>query len=91
MPFVRLVPGHGPALTRDDFTRYRHAFDGLLACAASEQTPAQCADEWIAHTGEFYPESEHARVRGMIDYYFSQHLRAEPAQRDRFCPAAAAG
>ena len=91
MPFVRLVPGHGPALTRDDFTRYRHAFDGLLACAASEQTPAQCADEWIAHTAEFYPETEHQRVREMLDYYFSQHLRAEPAQRDRFCPAAAAG
>ena len=90
MPFVRLVPGHGPDLTRDEFTRYRNAFDDLLACAASEQTPVQCADAWIAQTSGFYPESEHPRVREMLDYYFGQHLRAAPEQRARFCPQAPA-
>lgn len=90
LPFEKLVPGHGPVLDREAFGRYRVAFDALLACAASEQTTAQCADGWLAQAAPWVPDGDHPRVRGMLDYYFEQHLRAPPAQRDRFCPQTAA-
>lgn len=86
LPFDKLVPGHGPVLDREQFAQYRVAFDGLLACAASERTSAQCADEWLANAAQWVPASEHQRVREMLDYYFEQHLRAPEAQRGRFCP-----
>lgn len=86
LPFEQLVPGHGPVLDRAQFVQYRKAHDGLLACAASDQTTAQCADAWLAQTAQWVPPSDHQRVRGMLDYYFEQHLRATTAQRERFCP-----
>lgn len=86
LPFDKLVPGHGPVLDREQFGQYRVAFDALLACAASERSAAQCADGWLAQAAQWVPESDHQRVRGMLDYYFEQHLRAPAVQRDRFCP-----
>lgn len=86
LPFEQLVPGHGPVLDRQQFSRYRTAFDALLACAASSRTPAECADAWLAQTAEWVPASEHERVRGMLDYYFDERLRAPQAQKFKFCP-----
>lgn len=86
LPFEKLVPGHGPVLDRYQFSRYREAFDALLACAASDTEQAACVDAWIVSTGEFYADSEHARAREMLAYYFQAHLRAPPEQRNRFCP-----
>lgn len=86
LPFEQLVPGHGPVLDREQFAQYRVAFDGLLACAASDQPAAQCVDEWLANAAQWVPAGDHERVRGMLDYYFEQHLRAPEAQRQRFCP-----
>lgn len=87
LPFERLVPGHGPVLDRAGFSRYRAAFDGLLACAAGTQTKQQCADAWMAEVAEWVPEADRERARGMLDYYFDQHLRAPPQQRLKFCPS----
>lgn len=86
LPFTQLVPGHGPVLDREQFAQYRVAFDGLLACAASDRPAAECADGWLANAGQWVPASDHQRVRGMLDYYYEQHLRAPEAQRGRFCP-----
>lgn len=86
LAFKRMVPGHGPLLTRGDFTAYVTAFDSLLSCAASTQSAAQCSDNWLSATAAFVPASEHARAREMLDYYFSQRLRAPQAERERFCP-----
>jgi len=86
LPFEQLVPGHGPVLDREQFAQYRMAFDGLLACAASDKPAAQCADGWLTQAGRWVPEGDQKRVREMLDYYFEQHLRAPEAQRGRFCP-----
>lgn len=88
VPFETLVPGHGAPMTRADLARYRQDFDALLACAASNAAAATCADGWIAGLGPLLPEAENRRAPGMIGYYLERHLRAAPAQRDRFCPAA---
>ncbi|HEX6097031.1 MAG TPA: MBL fold metallo-hydrolase [Thermoanaerobaculia bacterium] len=67
--FERLVPGHGPVLTRSQFAQYRAAFDGLLACAASSRTNEECASGWLEGVGKLVPESDHAFTRQLLGYY----------------------
>ena len=86
LPFERLVPGHGPVMSRDDFGRYRRAFDDLLACAASPSPEADCAAGWASGLGPLLAADAQARAASMLGYYLGQ-LRAPPAQRDRFCAA----
>jgi glyoxylase-like metal-dependent hydrolase (beta-lactamase superfamily II) len=88
VPFTTLVPGHGPPMNRSDFATWRSAFDGLLACAAGDAAASSCADGWVSALGERLPAADHKRARGMIGYYLQEHLRAVPAQRDRYCSAA---
>jgi len=82
-PFTRLVPGHGPVLSRQEFQRYRESYGRLLQCAASEQAPAACAEQWLRDAAAWIAPAEQPRTRAMLGYYFQQHLRA--ATRDRFC------
>ena len=87
LPFERVVPGHGRVLDTAELHRYHDALDGLLACAASEQPEAACADAWIAALDGLIAESDKPRVPAMLGYYFKARLRAPPEQRDRFCHA----
>lgn len=79
--FKRVVPGHGPILSRLQFQQYVGAFDGLLECAASTRSSAECAADWNAALGDLLPASERARTGAMIDYYFTQLLRTPEAQQ----------
>lgn len=82
--FERLVPGHGPVLSRTEFARYRDAFDRLLACAGSEAEPAQCVTTWREAAGDLldgYPDDQ---IEGLIEYYVAQRLRGEGLTAD--CP-----
>ncbi len=85
LPFGRLVPGHGPVMSRDDFGRWRRAFDALLDCAAGEKPAAACSAAWATDLGPLLPAAEQRRAAAMLDHYFAQHLRAAPAQRERWC------
>jgi len=84
-PFTRLVPGHGPVLSRQEFQHYRESYGRLLQCAASAQGPGACADQWLQDAAAWIAPAEQPRARAMLGYYFQQHLRA--ATRDRFCSA----
>jgi len=83
--FETLVPGHGAPMDRAAFDRYRRAFGGLLDCAASERTKADCADGWLADLGPLLPGSEHAFARQLLDYYLDTALRAAPGTRAALC------
>ncbi len=89
VPFEQLIPGHGAPMSRADFTAWRSAFDSLLTCTAGHAPDTACIDGWIGALGSLLPTAEHPRARAMLGYYVKQHLRAEPAQRDRFCAAPA--
>jgi len=80
VPFTRLVPGHGPVLDREQFRRYRQAFNNLHACASGPSTAAQCAAGWNDDLGDLLPPSEHARSRELLDYYISRRMRDPKAQ-----------
>lgn len=83
--FARLVPGHGPVLSPADFATWRRAFDGLLACAATDATPAVCAAGWTETLGPLLDPADRDRVPGMIDYYVAQVLRGDPQRIAQLC------
>lgn len=83
LPFERAVPGHGPVLDRDGLRRWRHAFDSLLTCAASDAAPRACSAAWIADLGPLIEPKDHAAAHGMVAHYFAQRLRSP--ERDRLC------
>lgn len=83
--FARLVPGHGPDLSRADFAVYRRAFDTLLACGASTRPPGECVSGWITDAGALIPEAERDFARSMAEYYVEAHLRGDPARAAELC------
>lgn len=86
IPFETLVPGHGPAMTRAEFERYRHAFDQLLSCAASKQEAASCIAAWQHDAaGWLVTEADRKLAAGLLNYYFETHLRAPAAQQVQWC------
>lgn len=84
-PFKRLVPGHGPVMSRADFERWRGGFEALLDCADRGLHPAACAAVWRRHAEPWLDQASDARVGGMVGYYFKTLLQAPPEQRERFC------
>ncbi|MFN3303497.1 MAG: hypothetical protein ACK44A_07225 [Roseateles sp.] len=83
-PFRQLVPGHGPAMSRADFERWRGGFEALLDCAAQGLQPAACAAVWRQRAPGL-DEAGAARVGPMLGYYFKALLQAAPEQRERHC------
>jgi glyoxylase-like metal-dependent hydrolase (beta-lactamase superfamily II) len=83
-PFVRLIPGHGDPMTREDFARWHAAFEALLACAASTAEVATCAAGWRTDAAPFIPHGDEARIDEYTTYYVTEILRS-PEARERFC------
>ena len=69
VPFTRVVPGHGPVLGRVEVERYRDMAYALRACAASERTPAECGDAWLATAGPLVGEHDRQYVVNAMGYY----------------------
>jgi glyoxylase-like metal-dependent hydrolase (beta-lactamase superfamily II) len=84
-PFQRLVPGHGPVMSRADFQRWRAGFEALLDCAGQGLHPTACAAVWRSHVHVWLDEAGAGRVSPMLGYHFKTLLQAPPAQRERFC------
>jgi glyoxylase-like metal-dependent hydrolase (beta-lactamase superfamily II) len=82
--FETLVPGHGAPMSRAQFATYRNAFDGLLACAASDASPAACVEGWLRDAGPLLDGHPEGLTRGLVDYYVTQRLRGDAARAD--CP-----
>lgn len=85
LPFERIVPGHGPVMSREDFGRYARAFNRLLDCAAGDKGVSVCAAGWVEDLGPLLPGASQRSAEGMLGYYFESLLRAPPAQREGFC------
>jgi glyoxylase-like metal-dependent hydrolase (beta-lactamase superfamily II) len=83
LDFDRLAPGHGPQLTHAQFSSYRHAFDGLVACAASGLAKERCAEGWVQDAGPLMSESDRTRVGGMLEYYVG--LLRDEGKRAAMC------
>ena len=85
IPFERVLPGHGPIMSRDEFKRYLGALDRLLSCAASDRTVAECSTGWIADLGPLLPAASQRSIAPMLGHYFEQRLRAPATPQNRDC------
>ena len=68
-PFVTLVPGHGPPMSRAQFKLYRTAFNAFVDCARSDKEAKVCANGWAEAVAPLLAEGEVPRARGMAAYY----------------------
>jgi len=84
-PFDLLLPGHGPALSRQEFERYRRAYGNLLACAATTAPAADCATGWRQDLGALLPAASYRTADALIGYYLQTSLRAPPAALAKLC------
>jgi glyoxylase-like metal-dependent hydrolase (beta-lactamase superfamily II) len=87
--FQTLVPGHGAPMSRQDFVAYRTAFDGLLACAASDQKSDECVSGWTAAVAALLtdddPKDDDPKfVRALLAYYVDL-LRKDGARLAGLC------
>jgi len=49
-PFTTIVPGHGAAMTRDQFLSYKAAFEAYIDCAQGTDDKAVCTEGWLKGT-----------------------------------------
>ncbi len=83
--FDRLIPGHGPTMTRAEFGRYHDAFNALLDCAASKTPNEICAAGWRNDAAPFMADDrERAYADRAIAYYLDNILR-RPAKQAELC------
>jgi glyoxylase-like metal-dependent hydrolase (beta-lactamase superfamily II) len=85
VPFTRLIPGHGPVMTRADFSAWRTAYDNFVACGHSSAKEAQCVAGWEHDAAKFIEPDHRDYVRGAAAYYFETRLRTSPEERQRYC------
>ena len=84
VPFVTLIPGHGEPMTRDDFRRWKNAYDKLLDCARGNVDKKACIAGWQRDAAQFIDAAHRAYVGEALDYYIDRRLRA-PAEQARYC------
>lgn len=82
-----LVPGHGAPMTRDDFDRWRGAFESWLDCAASLHPARECADTWMRDAEGFYTPDEAVSARMLAEAYVGETLRKPANERMAYCAA----
>jgi glyoxylase-like metal-dependent hydrolase (beta-lactamase superfamily II) len=84
-PFVRLYPGHGPVLSREEFNTYRHAFDQLVACSRSTAARDHCVDGWLSAAAPLlHGESDQQMARAYLAYYLDEVIR-NVAKQQQLC------
>lgn len=87
--FAVLVPGHGPPMKHAEFSRYRQAFDHLLACAAGGDPATACVEGWQRDAaGWLATDADRRQAAGLLGYYFASHLRGQQAKLAALCDTA---
>lgn len=84
-PFMALIPGHGPVMTRADFSAWRTAYDNFVRCGHSTADKKQCVDGWSRDAARFIDTAHKDYVREAADYYLTTRLRSSPAEQQRYC------
>ena len=84
-PFVTLIPGHGPAMSRNDFLSWKKAFADFVACGRSQADNSSCVAGWEKGAAKFIDEAHRTYVREAADYYITTRLRSSPDEQQRYC------
>lgn len=84
LDFTSLVPGHGPVMTREDFTAYHLAFTTFLDCSNSDRPMETCTGGWMNAARRWLNEDE---AKNFADYagYYGDLIRS--GKLSKYCPA----
>ena len=85
VPFTRLIPGHGPVMSRADFATWRLAYDNFVKCGHSDAANKACVDGWAREASKFIDDAHRAYARGAAEYYLETRLRSSPAEQQKYC------
>lgn len=85
VPFRLLVPGHGPLMTRADFSAWRTAYNNFVACGHSKADKKLCIDGWSRDAARFIDVGHKDYAREAADYYLTTRLRSSPEEQQRYC------
>jgi glyoxylase-like metal-dependent hydrolase (beta-lactamase superfamily II) len=84
-PFTTLIPGHGPVMTRADFTAWATAFENFVDCGNSTAPKEQCVAGWEKDAARFIDAEHRQYVRDAADYYLTTRLRSSPEEQQLYC------
>ena len=85
VPFTTLIPGHGPVMSRADFSVWRTAYDNFVNCGRSSVDKKQCIDGWSRDAARFINAEHKDYAREAADYYLTTRLRSSPEEQQRYC------
>ena len=85
VPFVTLIPGHGPAMSRADFLQWKLAYENLLSCGRSSADKKTCIAGWQRDAARFIDEAHREYVPAALDYYIDTRLRSSPEEQQKYC------
>ncbi len=83
-PFTTAIPGHGPPLTRAQFSLYRNGFERFIECSSAKE---ECAAAWVGAVRPLLSGGavEAQRAQESAEYYLAM-LRANGG-RSQYCEA----
>ncbi|HUP68064.1 MAG TPA: MBL fold metallo-hydrolase [Sphingomicrobium sp.] len=84
-PFTRLVPGHGPVMSRADFAAWRKAYDNFVDCGHSDAAKEKCVDGWLRDAAKFIDAAHKDYARESADYYLTTRLRSSAEEQQKYC------
>lgn len=88
-PFTTVIPGHGPAMSREQFNTYRVAFGRFIDCVNSEAAAAACGDIWGGGIAPLLNDpARQERVSRYVEYYVG--MLRENGGKSRDCLGAPA-
>ena len=84
-PFETLIPGHGPAMSRVDFTTWKKAFAAFVDCGRSAASTQECVAGWEKDAAQFIDDAHRGYVREAAEYYLTTRLRGSPEEQQLYC------
>lgn len=84
-PFVTLIPGHGPVMSRSDFLDWKKAFADFVACGRSKADKRVCIAGWEKGGAKFIDAEHRNYVRQAADYYLTTRLRSSTEEQQLYC------
>jgi glyoxylase-like metal-dependent hydrolase (beta-lactamase superfamily II) len=85
VPFTSLIPGHGPVMTRADFTTWRTAYDNFVDCGHSDAAKEKCVDGWSHDAAKFIDAGHRDYAKDAAAYYLDTRLRSSPQEQQKYC------
>jgi glyoxylase-like metal-dependent hydrolase (beta-lactamase superfamily II) len=84
-PFDRLIPGHGPMMSRSDFIQWKKVFTEFVGCGRSTADKAECIAGWEKGAARFIDEEHRGYVRSAAEYYVMTRLRSTAEEQQKYC------